>query len=101
MTILSEVVPSTQEPLVATASIDVPSWEELDELLERFPMFIAMKSPITNMNDLFSATLPIPIKVDNDLKQIFIARGPHKTLGEAVEAIMWIKDYTAFRWWKW
>ena len=101
MTILSEAILSSQEPPVATASIDVLSWEELDEPFERFPMFIAMKPPITNMNDIFLATLRIPIEVDNDLNQIFTARVPHETLGEAVEVIMRLKDYTAFRWRKW
>lgn len=50
----------------STTIRDVPSWEEVDELLKCFPTFINLKPPMTNMNDLFSARQWIPIKVDSD-----------------------------------
>lgn len=35
--------------------VDVLSWEKLDVLLESFPTFIDMESPMSNMSELFSA----------------------------------------------
>ena len=53
------VIPSGSIPNLQphpTTTIDVPSQEELDELLKRFPTFTDMEPLVTNMNDLFLAT---------------------------------------------
>lgn len=59
-----EVTPSTQLPL--GASTDVPSLEEINELLKRFSTFINIDPLVSNMNDLFLATQWIPIDMDDN-----------------------------------
>lgn len=61
-----EVTLSTQPPL--GSSTDVPSLEELNELLKHFPTFIDIDHLVFNMNDLFLATQWIPIDMDGDPK---------------------------------
>lgn len=52
MTILGEVL-NSQGPSIVVAHIDVSDQEKLDELLNRFPTFIDMEPPVSNMNDIF------------------------------------------------
>lgn len=51
--------PSVQTP--PTAHVDVPSWEKLDVLLEQFPTFTNIESPMSHMNELFPILERIPI----------------------------------------
>lgn len=53
--------PSAQSSLVVP--IDVLSREELNVMLERFPIFIEMKPPTFHMNELFSVLERIPVDV--------------------------------------
>lgn len=84
--------PSTHPPLAI--SVDVSNREELDELLKRFPTFIDMEPPMSDMNDLILATQRIPMDVDGDPKQSYVAGVLYGTLDDAIKAIMWLKDYT-------
>lgn len=45
--------PSNQQ-LCPTITTNVPSREELDEILKCFPYFTGMESPVSDMNDFFS-----------------------------------------------
>lgn len=63
---VGEVTLSTQLP--PGTSTDVPSLEELNELLKCFPTFIDIESLGSNMNDLFLATQWILLDMDDDLE---------------------------------
>ena len=90
-----ESILSAQPPLVAF--IDVPSQEELDVLLERFPTYISMEPPMSYMNKLFSMMDKIPVDVISDPQQNFMARVLHGTSNETIEAIMHLKDYISMQ----
>lgn len=55
---------SVQHPPVVIAN--VPSREELDVLLKRFPTLIDMESPASNMSELLSVTQWILVDVAKD-----------------------------------
>ena len=57
-------IPSVQTTLVAL--VDVPNREELDVLLERFPIFTNMEPPMYHMNELFPILEMIPVDVTVD-----------------------------------
>ena len=59
--------------LLPTIASDVPSRQALNELLKHFPIFIDMEPSMTNMNNLFPTTKRIPVEVDSNPKQSFIA----------------------------
>ena len=58
-------------------------------------MFIDMEPLVTNINSLFPTTLWISVEVNNDPKQGFTAWVSHETLGEVVDIVIQLKDYTA------
>ena len=57
-------IPSVQTPPVAL--VDVPNREELDVLLERFPIFTNMEPPMYHMNELFPILERIPADMTVD-----------------------------------
>lgn len=86
-----DFTPSTQ-PLPA-APTNVPSKEELDILLEHFPIFTEMELPAFYMNELFSIMERILIDVNIDPSYNFMARVLHRTIDATIEAIMRLEDY--------
>ncbi|KAL6330640.1 hypothetical protein AAG906_003251 [Vitis piasezkii] len=80
---------------LSTALIGMPSWEELDVFLERFPTFTNMELPISHMNELFPIMKRVPMDMTVNPQQNFMARVLHETLSETIEAIMHLKDYSA------
>ena len=78
---------------LSVALIDVPSREELDVFLERFPTFTNMELPISHMNELFPIMKLVPMDMTVNPQQNFMARFLHWTLSETIEVIMHLKDY--------
>lgn len=74
--------PSTQPPL--NAFTDVPSWEELDVLLEYFPTFVDMEPLVANMSELFSTMQQILVGITSDPQQNFFACNLYGTLDETI-----------------
>lgn len=74
--------PSTQPPL--NAFTDVPSWEELDVLLEHFPTFVDMEPLVANISELFPAMQRILVGITSDPQQNFFARNLYGTLDETI-----------------
>ena len=60
------MIPRLAQRLLAI-SVDVPNWEELNVLLERFPTFVNMEPLTYHMNELFSVMERIPMDVSIDL----------------------------------
>lgn len=75
----------------------MPSREELDELLEHFPMFIEMESSASNMSELFPTMQHISMEIASDPKKNFIARVPYGTWNETIEVIMRMKEYSVMQ----
>lgn len=96
ITILEDGSMPSVQTLSATL-VDVPSREELDVLLKRFPTFTNMEPLTSHMNELFPILKRIPMDVTVDPQQNFMAHVPHGTTEETIEAIMHLKDYTTMQ----
>lgn len=66
----------------------VPSWEEVVELLRQIPSSIEREILVQNIGVLFPATQRIPVEIDNDTNQSFMARLPYDTPYTAFSYIM-------------
>ena len=77
-------------------SIYIPSWEEVFKVLRRIFSFTEMEPLVQNMEALFLATQRIPIEVDEDPSQYFMAWLLYGIADIAIAHIIHMQDYIAF-----
>ena len=74
----------------------IPSQEEIVELMRQIPPFTKRETLVQNMGVLFSTTQRIPIEIESNPNQSFMARLPFGTLDTIISRIMCMQDYTTF-----
>ena len=77
----------------------VPNWEKVFKLLSCISFFIEREPLVQDMGVLFPGMQWIPVEVDEDPNQSFIARLPYGTPYTTIAYIIHMKDYTALRKW--
>ena len=74
----------------------VLSWEKISKLLSCILFFTEKEPLVWNMGVLFSVTQRIPVEVDEDPSQSFMARLLYDTPNTTIVCILYMQDYTTF-----
>lgn len=74
----------------------IPNWEEIGKLMRQISSFTEIETPMHNMGVPFPATRLVPIEIENNQIQTFVAQLPFGTPDTIVSHILPMQDYIPF-----